>query len=412
MNEPLPPVRALDVLSIEEDGQDLFLLRDGEGYANAPLTVSPNVLYILQFFDGQTPHEKLQSQYQNTFGEQLFSDDIEKLIEILDKNYFLLTERFLSHKTKVDQEFIDAPARPFVCFGGESKQREQIRTLLDESVTAAGYQPGFAGEKKGENIAGIVAPHIDYMRGGKVYGSAYGELFGRFSGDTLIVLGTNHMFCESLVALTDKDFETPFGTVKTDKNLVGEIAEQLPGDPFASQSCHKNEHSIELAATMIAYANRHNRIRIVPILIGGFPLFDDEKPPSAPLDHPEVAPLIAAIRKIVEARPGQVAVVASADFAHIGKHFQDEFFLSDERLSGSKKRDLESIEPLLQGRAADFVEYIAGEKDARRICGLAPISVALACLAPASGRLLDYAQWIDPERTASVSFAALAWNKR
>jgi hypothetical protein len=49
---------------------------------------------------------------------------------------------------------------------------------------------------------------------------------------------------------------------------------------------------------------------------------------------------------------------------------------------------------------------VAREGDRRRICGLAPIYMALRLAPASSGRLLRYGQWPDPQGT--VTFAAVA----
>jgi hypothetical protein len=49
------------------------------------------------------------------------------------------------------------------------------------------------------------------------------------------------------------------------------------------------------------------------------------------------------------------------------------------------------------------------DQDARRICGLAPIYLLLATLDGARGTLLRYAQWVDPTRNGSVTYAAVAF---
>jgi hypothetical protein len=405
MTNPLPKIRYVEASPVENEGRTMFLLNDPTGYATEGLTISPELLFLIQHCDGETTQEKAGENYNASFGDALGENEINEILEFLDAHHFLDTEDFAFYKKSVDEEFIQAELRPMVCFP-EDESPAPLIGLLDESFTQSGFLPGSQIKPEPGPMRGLIAPHIDLNRGHNVYAAAYGAFFSRFTGDTIIIFGTNHQAARSPVILTDKDFATPFGTVKTDKELVALIAKGIQGDPFAEQIAHRNEHSIELCATMLAYAKRHKTVRIVPILVSGMTeLLLNGKTPQ---DSPMLSSAISAVRKVLGDLGDRAAVIASADLAHMGHQFGDDFEISPLHLSQIEAKDWKSLEYVGNGDALGFYNFIAKEQDSRRICGLAPIYMTVAALAPIKGELLAYDQWLHPDKSGTVSFSAMA----
>lgn len=400
----LPRLRFVEAYPIEQEGQAVYLLRDPTGYAGGSMTATAEALFIMQHLDGAHTLDAVMRSFQKAFGQPASPQDIRQLIDWLDQHFFLETELFARRKQQVDSEFIQSETRPFTCFETNVPPKD-LREKLDRCFGDAGFCPGpqIVADKPG--LSGLIAPHIDYDRGGAVYGAAYGELFSRFSGDTIVILGTNHQPAQTPIILTDKDFQTPLGTVRTDRDLVARLAEQIPGDPFADQIAHRREHSVELAATMIAYAGRCESVRIVPILVSG--VNDRIELGQSPDDSTELSGTIGALRELVGARRGKVMLIASADLAHVGQQFGDSFVLDEPLLGRLKDKDHQSLEFVKQGDAQGFAGYIAKEKDQRNVCGLGPIYLLLSALTPTQGRVLGYDQWVHEQGFGSVSFAAV-----
>ena len=71
--------------------------------------------------------------------------------------------------------------------------------------------------------------------------------------------------------------------------------------------------------------------------------------------------------------------------------------------------DTATLEPIVNNDADAFFAGVAADKNARQICGVAPIYVALR-LGESTGELLRYGQGrIHPESGSVVSYAALAF---
>ncbi len=76
-----------------------------------------------------------------------------------------------------------------------------------------------------EVCRGVLSPHIDFHRGGPTYTWAYRALVERSRAEVFVILGVAHQSCERRFALTRKDFQTPFGLARTDRDFVDRLAE-------------------------------------------------------------------------------------------------------------------------------------------------------------------------------------------
>jgi predicted class III extradiol MEMO1 family dioxygenase len=101
-------------------------------------------------------------------------------------------------------------------------------------------------------------------------------------------------------------------------------------------------------------------------------------------------------------------IVAGVDFAHVGRKFGDEFSVDETVAERVKREDMALIEFIRRGDAGGFFADIAKDRDARRICGLAPMYTQLELLRGHRGRLLKYGIAMEPQTGSAVSFASLA----
>jgi AmmeMemoRadiSam system protein B len=68
-------------------------------------------------------------------------------------------------------------------------------------------------------ISGAIAPHLDFKRGGRVYSSTYSKLYHSSKPDLIIAFGTSHRSGNSPFIMTEKNYETPYGDVETDREV-------------------------------------------------------------------------------------------------------------------------------------------------------------------------------------------------
>ncbi len=284
---------------------------------------------------------------------------------------------------------------------------------------AAAEQPGDAAAEvggPGGEICGLISPHIDPRRGGPVYARAYRQIAEHCQADRFVIFGTAHQPMESLFSATRKDFETPLGRVKTDTLLIDRLAEHLASslagrqiDLEADELVHRSEHSIEFQAVFLQYVLGGKRPwQIVPVLVGSFQPFFDEH--ATPEESPQFQAFLAAMRAAVGAHGGRVCYVSGADLAHVGTRFGDPWTVDARRLEEQSADDRALLETACRAAAALF-RHVADQEDCRRVCGLPPIYTMLEMIAPATGRVLAYDRAVEPDGSACVSFASVAFHR-
>lgn len=240
----------------------------------------------------------------------------------------------------------------------------------------------------------VVSPHIDYPRGARGYAHAARALAAA-DAELFVVFGTAHATPARLFTLTRHDFATPLGAVRTDRRAVDALIaalgeEQLLGDELV----HRDEHSIELQAVLLAHLVRRP-FTVLPVLCSSIAHLAD---PAA-----AAAPFLGALSGAVAGR--RTCFVAGADLAHVGPAYGDPRPPAAAELAALADEDLRTLGFVAQGDAAGFHRDAVRADGRRRLCGTAPIYAALRA-SGAAARLLHYEQWSDGRD--SVSFAAAA----
>ncbi len=255
-----------------------------------------------------------------------------------------------------------------------------------------------------------MAPHIDFHRGGTTFAWAYKAVAERATADLFVVLGTAHAPTRSLYHLTRKSFDTPFGALETHAEFVEGLSGRLNGNAFQEEFAHRAEHAIEFQAVFLRYLFAGVRpVRFVPILVGSFGEFVVNG--ESPRGDERVESFVAALRETISAygrNGGEVCLIASADFAHVGPQFGDERPVDAARLGELAQADGRSLNAACRGDAEAFYWSVAADGDARKVCGLAPVYTMLRVLGACEGEVLRYSQWLDPQGTVTFCSAALA----
>lgn len=241
-----------------------------------------------------------------------------------------------------------------------------------------------------EQLAGLMLPHIDYQRGGDTYGRGYKEL-SRFldeENENLMVgiIGVAHAPILSPLSILDKDFETPWGVVKTEKEIVGNILQKLPFDASSNIWVHRAEHSVELQVIWLRYLLGERNFSILPILTGSFDVFsENEKDPSKSAEFQDT---LRAIQDATADFHGRVLWVSSVDMSHIGPHFGDENLIDTEQIKEIESSDLKTLEYVKKVDADGWWNNLTRHDNPRRVCGLNANYLALSLLDGCRGFLL------------------------
>ena len=89
-----PRIRPLDAFPVEHQGERMICLRDPSGAAPEAIVIGLGAYYLLTLFDGTRSRLDLQAEFVRQFGEILPSEQLDGLIETLDRGYFLDSPAF------------------------------------------------------------------------------------------------------------------------------------------------------------------------------------------------------------------------------------------------------------------------------------------------------------------------------
>lgn len=410
-----PRLRPLEAFPMNEGGHQMLALRDPSGLTEAVARLPPQAVAVVQLFDGESTRDQICAEFQRRYGTPLAREVLDRLLEQLDQALFLDSERFRNHSATVFAEFARAPIRP-AHLAGKSYPEDpaELAALLD-SFFDPPRGPGRPVPSSGPLPRAIIAPHIDYHRGGPAYAWAYRPLACAVEAPELIVVfGTDHNGVEHPFTLTRKHFDTPLGRLDTDVALVdaltSAVRESLGPTPaenlYRDEHHHRGEHAIELQMVWLRHVlgARAEGVRVLPILCGSLQhLIDDGRTPE---NDATVETLLAAVERLTAGR--RTLFVAGADLAHVGPRFGDREPLSSEDRGSLERRDQATLVPAAGGDALGWWSEIARERDCRRVCGLPPIYAMLRAAHPRAGRLAVYAQCPADEAGGSlVSIASV-----
>ena len=401
-----PRLRPVEVLPVDAEGDAAYALRDPLDVAPHPIVLSAGALLVLQQLDGNTTSREAQANIFREVGHLFELEQIEQLLETLDDAFFLDSPRFRVKYDSLVEEFRALPTRPAVLAGqGYPTDPDELRSFLDDLLT------GVDGETPVESgaLRAVVAPHIDLSRGGQGFAAAYREIAANCDADLYIVLGIAHQGGEEPFFLTDKDFETPLGTMPTDREFVARLRERCPADALGDELAHRNEHSIEFQAVMLRHAFPDRDISMVPILCGS--LHDALVHSREPSRDDVVRGFIDGLRATIEETGTRACIVASVDLSHVGRRFGDSEGIDDERLQRIDHADHELLDAVAKRDVEEYFRLLARDENARHVCGYPALYTMLNVMPETGpGRLLDYRQSVEEDTDSVVSFAAMAFD--
>ena len=404
-----PKLRNINIFPVQSSGQTLLCLQDPQNISEKALFLSPPLYFIVSLFDGQHSILDIQAEYMRRVGEFLYTEKLQEIISQLDENLFLEGERFQGALRQKEEDFKKASFREAV-FAGKSfeKEPDKLRAQLEGYFSGSDGSGSLGKKKRMNGLKGVVAPHIDFQRGGFCYAFAHREIWERNSSPCFIIVGTAHTPMENPFCLTRKDFITPLGTLNVDKELVDAIQFRCPDDLFKDEGVHRSEHSIEFQCVFLRYLYPEPiPLTIVPILSGS--IHEAIGQGISPMELKPIRQFIDALKEAVSSLGREVCYIASADLSHMGLQFGDREGVSEYGLRILSQEDQEMLGYVEKMDGEGFFSSISKERDRRRICGFLPIYSILKTLEAKEGKLLKYGQAFTPETQSVVTFASLAF---
>lgn len=379
----------------------MYLLRDPLELTDYQLILTPVLAQMAAFCDGTRDANDIQAALHDYFQTDVGLDLIDETLEKLDEAYLFENERSQELKQVQLANYRQQPYRPPVLAGTSypSDPNELSKTLdaFSEGDDLSGWPP-WRGR-------GIISPHIDYMRGGRVYSQVWNRARAAVEEAELVLMfGTDHNGSFGMINVTKQPYATPWGVLPTDPYLVSQLAEAIGPDAFDEELNHRTEHSVELSAVWFHHLRGQDPCPMIPILCGSFYQFIGNG--SNPADDAKISRFIQALKN--ETRGKRVLAVASSDLAHVGPNFGDSFIMDDARRTALRESDRDLLNSAARGDSDGFYYEVAAVDDRNRICGFSSIYLLLRYLETTSGLQIAYEQCpADAEDHSLVSISGM-----
>lgn len=389
-----PHIRPFQPLPVKaKDGQQMALLRDPANLGGQSMVVPPQVLMFLAQLQGE---DSLAEVFERLRVPAEAQGQLEQMVVKMDElGYFWGPTADALEAKKL--EALRAAGR----FSISDDQRkpevvEQLKTFITTALAET------EDPELGADVAGIVAPHLDYGRGKANYAAAYKclETGAKNAPDRVVVLGTNHLGIGDGVVMTEFGFETPLGPVRQDASVLERLRDAFGEKLFKDQLDFLGEHSIALHLPWIQhlYGDVPVVAALVPDPTRG--LLEDD---GARVSTPEFA---NALKDIVKQAGGRTLFVSSADLSHRGLQFGDRVAVDGKERNAIEQYDRETLASWLEGPQEFLEAFKSGNPN--RWCSVGNLYATLVAAPHKTREMVNYSQSVDDKGVVLVSSAALA----
>lgn len=403
---PLPPFRhgTLRVVPFKHEGKDVFLVSDPhESLFDHQVVLPPFAFVVAQYLDGARDAGEVRKAILEDFPKvEIKVGDVEAVVRDLDEHLLLDSERVVSKRREVEEGFLSSPIRAsrFVQGAGDEVSK-QLEGYYGTELGA-----GKPSGRRDDALSGVLAPHIDFNRGGYCYTHAYREVAERTDADLFVVLGVAHVSPPNPFVVTGKGYETPLGTAETDREAVAVLEKRLGDVIFDNEAVHRAEHSAEFQAVFLKHTLPSAKFTILPILCSSF---EPHCGPASPSTVARIEDFLGALREAVAGR--NCCFVAGVDFAHVGPVFGDKVEVDDKLVRWMVEGDERCLRAAGEGNAEGFWNSVMADGNARHVCGLSATYAFLRLLDGAEGKMHRYGFAPDPAG-GIVSFASMSFKPR
>jgi hypothetical protein len=409
LEDDRPRLRPLRGRELVHDGRSYVALECPLGIFAGPILVASEWFHrVVRHFDGTNTLCAIRDRLVRETSQRIPLEQLQSLAADLDRALALDSPALSRFLDDYRAQRIRPAAHAGASYPADAGAlRAQLaRYFADAEGSGPLSESGRNGHPR---VRGILSPHIDFARGGPTYTHAYRELVERSDADVFVIFGVAHSPCRRRFAATRKDFQTPLGVARTDQEFVDAIESSVGPSLFDDELAHRNEHSVEFQVVFLQHLLGDRRdFTIVPILVGSFHDLMVRK--GEPIDDPEVARFVAAVRHAEATRGKRVAYIGGIDLCHVGPQFGDPGPVRDATLDEVRRFDAALLDRARAADAAGWFGHAAEVRDRWRVCGLSATYTMLHAMGPANGRLLKYHQAVDARRTCCVTIASVAYD--
>jgi len=405
--------RYLDIKPINLNGQNLFLVSDPYKISN-DFIVSPIVVLVLSLLNGNNSLSDIKSTIFRLTGIIPTDDELYNLIKFFEDNLFLLNDKF--HKA-YKNEIENLRKKGFLRGSLMGISYPEDPAKAEEFLFNNNIDNNLNIDEISNQIIALIIPHMDLKVARETYFRAYKLLLNNLVKNSrdienIFIFGVSHYYHKNPISVFPLDFETPFGILKTNKELIEKINNNLKKilgseyfDLFEDILIYKSEHSIEAQIPYIKlletklYENKVNKInkelKVIPMIIsyGNIELFN----------------------KIIDSFLSEIDInrtifISSIDLSHVGKKF------GDNRSFDPEKFDKKYIE-LLSNLDINNLFYF---DNISRIDGIFTNTFLVSVLKKISklnnfeisSKLIDYKKYEEKLTDSTVSYCSIVYFKK
>ena len=430
IDPPLPRVRHVDVIPVDHDGSRAFYVRDPLEFAPQPIVLGAAGLLVLSCLDGRHSMGQVRQVLRERLpGADIDPAEIQRLLRTLSRGCFLHDRVAAERIARVSKEFERATVRP-AWHAGRSYPDDagelaamfdrffvEARTAIPKAMEPAAVP---AARADAPCLAAVMCPHIDLRAGGAIYPPAFAALAAAARDpepiEIYVILGVaHHAGVEpdtGFAIATGKDYATPFGRAPTGRRVIEDWSRRAGRDVTDRQTLHRTEHSVEFPLLFLHYTEARAGLpayEVVPVLLGSVDLYLRDG--SDPLQAPEVAGELQALREAVAASGKRALYILSVDLAHIGPKFGGADRVDDAGAAACEQADRALLDFAQRFDAAGLTRSLHADGNSRNVdavSGLYSLHPLLAGRAR-HGTLLAYGQNPQPDTGSLVSYASMAF---
>ena len=366
------------------------------------IKLSEQAIYLSKKMDGKTTDEELKEEFKNRFQLTLSNKNFKNFLNKLSvenlligkKNGYLISKLSPLYckklRDKYEKEKIKEANYAGICY---KDKPGDLFTDLRRCFSLVNTSELHSLCKGINSIKGIIVPHSNIEFSGQCSAWAYKAIAENSLPDLFIILGIDHfelMSNPSSVLL--KDFRTPLGIIKVDKDFGRMLARNCDFNVFDDSDVFLTEHSIELQLPFLQYISWQDKenIKILPVLCKRR-MWDSKESTE------EQERFINGLKKTIIESGRRIIVIASGDLIHEPLWKTSPVF---------HKKNNEMINLLKTGKAHAFKQGMSSKKKYASCCRM-QFYTFLRLLKPSKGILLNYSwtsnsKFVDKNRAKSM----------
>jgi len=400
----LKPILRSDIQPVTAfvEGRQMITFHDPYQLTDKRVAMDMNLLPLLQLMDGHHDLRDIQVVLMKRQGGRMIHiAQVESMIEQLDQACLLNSESFHQKMNRLQSQFSGQENR-FPVYAGKSypSDREQLKQFIHKVEN--NLKP-LNAEINQDAITGILAPHIDIQIAVETYVSTYRHIKDK-DYDLVIILGINHQEQAGLFSISEKNYITPFGDIKTDKDFISKLKRGVPkGTLTPDDFGHKMEHSIEFQTIFLQYFLKDSFF-MVPILCGSVHEFIIGRKDLF-ADHRFMG-MVHGMEALIGEKRGHVLIVAGVDLSHIGLKFGDSL-PADSLLPQARLNDRKILSCLMAHEPDKILHHAIETQDRYHGCGLPAILLFARLLRENRADVLHFDTYDERGTQSAVNYASL-----